>query len=119
MAERQGFEPREVLPSTVFKTAAIDHSAISPIASKKVLLSKAVQRYGFILILQIYWEFFCSNLSEYYFCGRNQPSHGEVCARQQLSAKSLRLNEVRTGELPPAPSTGVSTTGIIKNVNTV
>ncbi len=30
MAERQGFEPWEVLPSTVFKTAAIDHSAISP-----------------------------------------------------------------------------------------
>ena len=31
IAEREGFEPPEVLPSTVFKTAAIDHSAISPI----------------------------------------------------------------------------------------
>ena len=30
IAERQGFEPREALTSTVFKTAAIDHSAISP-----------------------------------------------------------------------------------------
>ena len=30
-AEREGFEPPEVLPSTVFKTAAIDHSAISPL----------------------------------------------------------------------------------------
>ena len=30
-AEREGFEPPEVLPSTVFKTAAIDHSAISPV----------------------------------------------------------------------------------------
>ena len=30
-AERQGFEPREPLSSTVFKTAAIDHSATSPI----------------------------------------------------------------------------------------
>lgn len=29
-AEKEGFEPPEVLPSTVFKTAAIDHSAISP-----------------------------------------------------------------------------------------
>ena len=29
-AEREGFEPPEVLPSTVFKTAAIDRSAISP-----------------------------------------------------------------------------------------
>ncbi len=32
MAERQGFEPWEVLPSTVFKTAAFDHSAISPVS---------------------------------------------------------------------------------------
>ena len=29
-AERQGFEPRDPFRSTVFKTAAIDHSAISP-----------------------------------------------------------------------------------------
>ena len=29
-AEREGFEPPEPLSSTVFKTAAIDHSAISP-----------------------------------------------------------------------------------------
>lgn len=30
IAEREGFEPPEALTSTVFKTAAIDHSAISP-----------------------------------------------------------------------------------------
>ena len=30
-AEKEGFEPPEVLPSAVFKTVAIDHSAISPI----------------------------------------------------------------------------------------
>ena len=30
-AEKEGFEPPEPLSSTVFKTAAIDHSAISPI----------------------------------------------------------------------------------------
>ena len=30
LAEREGFEPPEVLPSTVFKTAAFDRSAISP-----------------------------------------------------------------------------------------
>ena len=34
MAGRQGFEPWEVLPSTVFKTAAFDHSAISRNSSK-------------------------------------------------------------------------------------
>ena len=31
VAEGVGFEPTEVLPSTVFKTAAFDHSAIPPI----------------------------------------------------------------------------------------
>ena len=30
VAEREGFEPPEPRSSTVFKTAAIDHSAISP-----------------------------------------------------------------------------------------
>ena len=35
LAERQGFEPREAHTSTVFKTAAIDHSAISPICVLK------------------------------------------------------------------------------------
>ena len=30
IAEREGFEPPEPLSSTVFKTAAIDHSAIFP-----------------------------------------------------------------------------------------
>ena len=29
-AEKEGFEPPDLLQSTVFKTAAIDHSAISP-----------------------------------------------------------------------------------------
>ena len=32
IAERQGFEPRVPRGTTVFKTAAIDHSAISPSA---------------------------------------------------------------------------------------
>ena len=31
MAERQGFEPWEGCPSTVFKTAAFGHSATSPL----------------------------------------------------------------------------------------
>ncbi|MEN9685478.1 MAG: hypothetical protein RLZZ28_1264 [Bacteroidota bacterium] len=30
VAEREGFEPPDLLQSTVFKTAAIDRSAISP-----------------------------------------------------------------------------------------
>ena len=36
-AERQGFEPRVPRGTTVFKTAAIDHSATSP----KLLFSSA------------------------------------------------------------------------------
>ena len=31
MAEREGFEPPEPFGSMVFKTTAIDHSAISPV----------------------------------------------------------------------------------------
>lgn len=30
-AEKDGFEPPDLLQSTVFKTAAFDHSAISPV----------------------------------------------------------------------------------------
>ncbi len=30
LAEREGFEPPEGCPSTVFKTAALNHSATSP-----------------------------------------------------------------------------------------
>ena len=47
-AERQGFEPRVPRSTTVFKTAAIDHSATSPKlrnALAKHFLSKAMQRY--------------------------------------------------------------------------
>ena len=69
IAERQGFEPRVPRSTTVFKTAAIDHSATSPkcpfyfsikayiISSselkQKCLLLKAVQRYKEILNLQM------------------------------------------------------------------
>ncbi len=33
LAEREGFEPPDPLGSTVFKTAAFDHSATSPLQS--------------------------------------------------------------------------------------
>ena len=38
IAERQGFEPRVPRGTTVFKTAAIDHSATSPKLVVEVLL---------------------------------------------------------------------------------
>ena len=58
-AERQGFEPRAPRSTTVFKTAAIDHSATSPkLPFQEVLLFQAVQRYKSFLILQTYFLFF-------------------------------------------------------------
>ncbi len=52
-AERQGFEPRVPRGTTVFKTAAIDHSATSPkLLYQKCFLLKAVQRYESFLNLQ-------------------------------------------------------------------
>ena len=52
-AERQGFEPRVPRVTTVFKTAAIDHSATSPkLLYQKCFPLKAVQRYESFLNLQ-------------------------------------------------------------------
>ena len=34
MAEREGFEPSETCASAVFKTAALNHSTISPVLTK-------------------------------------------------------------------------------------
>ncbi|MDE5789908.1 MAG: hypothetical protein K2H96_01580, partial [Muribaculaceae bacterium] len=61
----EGFEPPEVLPSTVFKTAAIDHSAISPyklvLSDFAVSSSFALQSYTFFSVLPnlflLFWFF--------------------------------------------------------------
>ena len=59
IAERQGFEPRVPRSTTVFKTAAIDHSATSPKPSfQKCFPPKALQRYESFLIPQTYSLFF-------------------------------------------------------------
>ena len=66
IAERQGFEPRVPRSTTVFKTAAIDHSATSPkIHFRKCFVSKAMQRYALFLYLQISDGFF-----DYFFSFR-------------------------------------------------
>lgn len=55
LAEREGFEPPEVLPSTVFKTAAFNHSAISPIKRSTIVTSvKRVQSYDYFNYVQIF-----------------------------------------------------------------
>lgn len=38
-AEKEGFEPPDLLQSTVFKTAAFDRSAISPICCHHLLIT--------------------------------------------------------------------------------
>ena len=53
LAEREGFEPPEPRSSTVFKTAAIDHSATSP-------RDKSTTRF---LICQIIIEIFFKNIT--------------------------------------------------------
>ncbi len=45
LAERQGFEPWEGCPSTVFKTAAIDRSATSPTGANIIATRFALQRF--------------------------------------------------------------------------
>ena len=43
VAGREGFEPPEALTSTVFKTAAIDHSAISRKCAKSIAQKAKIQ----------------------------------------------------------------------------
>ena len=62
LAEREGFEPPEALTSTVFKTAAIDHSAISPddlyiIADMSLSFNECKGMTSFYSV-QIFWRFF-------------------------------------------------------------
>ena len=40
-AEKEGFEPPDLLQSTVFKTAAFDRSAISPVCRFQYLIASA------------------------------------------------------------------------------
>ncbi|WP_212126525.1 hypothetical protein, partial [Bacteroides pyogenes] len=53
------FEPRVPRGTTVFKTAAIDHSATSPrLPDRKRFLLKAVQRYESFLNIQMFSSIF-------------------------------------------------------------
>ena len=61
LAEREGFEPPEPRSSTVFKTAAIDHSATSPkdksiafFVNRQIFLKKILKKITYILQHAIY-----------------------------------------------------------------
>ena len=53
LAEREGFEPPEARTSTVFKTAAIDHSAISPGTKVRTFFISAN---FFYIFLELFFE---------------------------------------------------------------
>ena len=67
LAEREGFEPPVPLSTTVFKTAAIDHSAISPkLLCRSTSFQKRCKITTFILNTQAFLlEFF---ILINYFC---------------------------------------------------
>ncbi len=54
MAVGQGFEPREGLPSTVFKTAAFDHSASPPknLVVRPATAGEARRLYSYAIVTQ-------------------------------------------------------------------
>ncbi len=60
LAEREGFEPPDLLQSTVFKTAAIDHSAISPFSPIEGFLTDANIQLFFIFPNFLNRNFLCS-----------------------------------------------------------
>ena len=53
-AESEGFEPPDLLQSTVFKTAAFDHSASSPLQKYKLSLTLQTQKAFFLYKLDNY-----------------------------------------------------------------
>lgn len=57
MAEREGFEPSDAFASAVFKTAALNHSTISPCQLYKIT-SKRVFYNSFVLNLPIFLSVF-------------------------------------------------------------
>ena len=75
IAERQGFEPRVPRSTTVFKTAAIDHSATSPNSSfKKSFSLKAMQRYKSFFILQTFLHKKRAIIAKFLFIPTTKPA---------------------------------------------
>ena len=65
VAEKEGFEPPDLLQSTVFKTAAFDRSAISPVSDNQYLIASAnivtffdLQNLFHLKITKKHWRFF-------------------------------------------------------------
>ena len=78
-AEREGFEPPVPLSTTVFKTAAIDHSAISPKLLLEVLSFKSDAK------VRLFFE--SASVSEVFF---------RFCVIFLLRSELFRLKSVST-----------------------
>ena len=64
-AEREGFEPPVPLSTTVFKTAAIDHSAISPKPPfRRTLFKSAANLRLFFVLTSLFRIFFIKSFFE-------------------------------------------------------
>ena len=79
LAEKEGFEPPDLLQSTVFKTAAFDRSAISPVCRFHYLIASANIRtfFGYanlflekkhLFLVLTFKCFIFYTLGETYFC---------------------------------------------------
>ena len=79
LAEREGFEPPVPLSTTVFKTAAIDHSAISPKLLLEVLSFKSDAK------VRLFFE--SASVSEVFF---------RFCVIFLLRSELFRLKSVST-----------------------
>src|SRR6187431_1717259 len=77
-AEKEGFEPPDLLQSTVFKTAAFDRSAISPVCRYHFVIASANIRtfFGYASVLlekmQLFFKdpfncFICFALQKFFF----------------------------------------------------
>ena len=68
LAEREGFEPPVPRSTTVFKTAAIDHSAISPeLLSRSALFQKRCKGTTLFYICKLFWSFLLEKMDTRYF----------------------------------------------------
>ena len=73
IAERQGFEPRVPRSTTVFKTAAIDHSATSPKPLfREVLSFKSDAKVRIFFISANNSRLFCLFFFISYLCNRKK-----------------------------------------------
>ena len=108
MAEREGFEPPVGFPTTVFKTAAFSHSAISPSTSEP-LFCKAIS--GYICksprVSRMMPYSYCDTLNGLKIKIKVFFQKGDFCTRRyihsSLNARFLYRNQTYRSAQPGSP----------------